>query len=204
MLPTRQATSIVSLHTSPIASSTEIGASLTRRFCKALLVRESSARLGAEWLAYPEPSCQNTELLSHLLNFTRTVLTEPLSLCIRDDSLLLFENRVHMSLSVHRDLSNEAKICLQELLQHETFEVLLARKPHRIFANRFKYNAVFEQSFDRVEVVNCTFRAMLRSMRMRRNTLCDALDGALNMLLRKVGEWPDLKTVRVTINGFRA
>ena len=204
MLPIRQAPIRVPLQTTPPAVSVGSCKDTTRGFCEALLGRDCSARLCAEWLAFPDPSSTNTHLVSYLLQFSHTLLTEAVAISVRDDSLLLFENKPHLSLSVHCNLSPRARRCLQELLQQRAFGTLHLRKPHRIFATRFKHNDAFEAAFDRVDVLDCAFHAMLLSLRQRRHTLCDVLDGTLNLLLQMPGKWPDLQRIRATIEGFRS
>lgn len=203
MLPVRQAASRSNLRTSPIPPSHSSCEDLTQSFCDALLGRDNAAKVCSEWLAFPDPSTSKTHLVSYLLKFSETILREAVSLSVRDDALLLFENKAHLSLSVHCNLSKRARNCLQELLQNRSFEAIHLRKPHRIFATRFKYNAVFESAFDRVDVLDCSFHGMLLALRRRRNTLCDVLDGTLNLLLQMPGKWPDLRRVRATIEGFR-
>jgi len=203
MLPVRQAPNLGVPPKRTRTVSSVGGEELARRFCVALLARGSSARVGAEWLAFPEPSSIRTYLLPYLLKFSKIVLTDAVSLAVRDDSLLLFAKRAHMSLSIHCNLSDEAQSCLRDLLRQDAFEVLHLRQPHRIVATHFKYNNAFEQAFNRVDLLDGTFRGMLQCVTKRRNALCDALEGALNLLLQMPGDWPDLGQVRATIRGFR-
>jgi hypothetical protein len=203
MLPVRQDVTRSSLRTSPIPASSGNCEDVARAFCENVLGRLHCTRVCAEWLAFPDPSESKTHIISYLLRFSRLILDQPLSLGIRDDSLLLFEGKSHLSLSIHCSLSPKAQTCLQMLLQRRAFEVLQLRKPHRIFASRFKHNDILEDAFDRIDVLDCAYHAMLHSVRRRRYILCDVLDATLTMIELLSEKWPDLSRLRKTIEGFR-
>ena len=203
MLPVRQNAAASVLRTSPIPAAPDNCEETARMFCNSVLGRRYATRVCAEWLAFPDPSKSTTHIVTYIVAFSRLILKQPLSLGIRDDSLLLFEDKSHLSLSIHCSLSSKAQINLQQLLQQRAFEVLQLRKPHRIFASRFKHNDVLEMAFDRVDVLDCAYHAMLSSARRRTFILCDVLDAVLTMLQCLPGKWPDLRKLRATIAGFR-
>lgn len=203
MFPVRQAATTAALRTSPLVASLESCQDVTRLFCASVLGRSHATRVCAEWLAFPDPTRKKTHIVSYIVSFSQLILKQPLLLRIRDDSLLLFAGHSHLSLSIHCSLSLKAQTCLQRLLQYRAFDTLQLRKPHRIFATGFKHNDVLEDAFDRVDVLDCTFHAMLCAAKRRTSILCDILDAALTMVARAPGKWPDLDKLRQTIEGFR-